>query len=142
MKLVTALFAGLLFGFGLMICGMTNPAKVLSFLDLAGSWDPSLMLVMVAAIAVGALAFWLAGKCRLALLGDAFEVPASNLIDRQLVAGAALFGLGWGSAGFCPGPAVVAIGMGLPKALIFVAAMLAGMLVFEWIERRSGRQPE
>ncbi|CAG2160040.1 YeeE/YedE family protein [Cupriavidus numazuensis] len=135
MTAITALLAGLLFGVGLMVSGMANPAKVLGFLDLAGSWDPSLAFVMVGAIAVGTVAFVVAKRRRRSFLGLPVQLPASTTITPRLVLGSAAFGVGWGLAGFCPGPALVALGAGYPKAVGFVAAMLAGMLVFEVLER-------
>jgi len=139
MPLVTAWLAGLVFGLGLILSGMASPAKVLGFLDLAGAWDPSLALVMVGAIGVGLVAFAVAGRRRATLLGGEMVLPAARHIDRRLVGGSLLFGIGWGVAGFCPGPALVALGLGLPKALVFVLAMLAGMGVFELLERRRAR---
>ena len=136
MQLLTSLLAGLVFGFGLILSGMADPAKVLCFLDLAGAWDPSMALVMGGAIAVGLPAFALARRRAVSLLGAPMRLPTAQAIDRRLVGGSVLFGIGWGIAGFCPGPALVALGMGLAPALIFVAAMLAGMGVFELIERR------
>jgi uncharacterized membrane protein YedE/YeeE len=132
---LTALLAGLLFGFGLMVSGMANPAKVLGFLDLAGRWDPSLAFVMAGAIAVGSLAFFLAKRGRWSFLGLPMQLPTSTTITLRLVLGSAAFGIGWGLAGFCPGPALVALGAGYPKAVGFVAAMVAGMTVFELFER-------
>lgn len=132
---LTSLFAGLLFGVGLMVSGMANPAKVQSFLDLAGRWDPSLALVMAGAIAVGALAFLVARRRGRSLLGLPMQLPASTAVTPRLLLGSAAFGIGWGLAGFCPGPALVALGAGYPKAWGFVAAMLAGMAVFELVER-------
>ena len=136
MRIVLAFVAGLVFGLGLLLSGMADPAKVLGFLDLAGAWDPSLAFVMAGAIAVGALAFALARRRTKALLGDAMQLPTATAIDRRLVAGSLMFGAGWGLAGFCPGPALVALGLGAPQAVIFVAAMLAGMGLFELIEAR------
>lgn len=135
--ILTSLLAGLVFGLGLIVSGMANPAKVLGFLDLAGAWDPSLALVMAGAISVGAIAFAVAGRRTTSLIGAEMKLPAARHIDRRLVVGSMLFGMGWGIAGFCPGPGLVALGMGEVKALVFVAAMLAGMGVFEWMERRS-----
>jgi uncharacterized membrane protein YedE/YeeE len=135
MQALTALLAGLIFGIGLIVSGMVNPAKVLGFLDLSGKWDPSLALVMAGAIAVGAFTFALAGKRTQTLLGTPMLLPSGRRIDRRLVLGSLLFGVGWGLAGFCPGPALVALGAGYGKAVAFVIAMLAGMLVFEWAER-------
>lgn len=132
---VTAWMAGLLFGTGLMISGMANPAKVLGFLDLAGHWDPSLAFVMGGAVAVGALAFLaVRGRTR-TVLGLPLDLPRPSAITRRLVLGSAAFGIGWGLSGFCPGPALVALGAGYAKAWGFVAAMLAGMAVFELLER-------
>ncbi|OUL79459.1 YeeE/YedE family protein [Paraburkholderia hospita] len=132
---VTALLAGLLFGVGLMVSGMANPAKVLGFLDLAGRWDPSLAFVMAGAIAVGSLAFFAARRRDRSYLGLPMQLPVSTAITPRLVLGSAAFGIGWGLAGFCPGPTLVALGAGYPKAIGFVAAMVAGMAVFELIER-------
>jgi len=128
--------AGLVFGLGLIVSGMANPAKVLGFLDLAGNWDPSLAFVMVGAIAVGAVAFGVANRRAVSLLGAEMRLPSARHIDRRLVLGSVVFGVGWGVAGFCPGPALVSLGMGEVKAFVFVAAMLAGMGVFELFERR------
>ncbi len=132
----TALLSGLVFGVGLIVSGMANPAKVLGFLDLAGAWDPSLAFVMMGAIIVGSLAFFLARRRSVSLLGAAMKLPTSNKLDRRLVLGSLLFGIGWGVAGFCPGPGLVALGMGEIKALVFVLAMLAGMGLFELLDRR------
>ena len=133
--------AGLVFGLGLIVSGMANPAKVLGFLDLAGNWDPSLALVMVGAISVGVAAFAVANKRAVSFLGAELKLSRSRAIDRRLVVGSALFGIGWGIAGFCPGPALVALGMGEAKALVFVAARLAGMGIFELLERRRQAPP-
>jgi uncharacterized membrane protein YedE/YeeE len=135
MAALTALLAGLLFGLGLMVSGMANPAKVLGFLDLAGRWDPSLAFVMAGAIAIGTLAFFFARRRSRSLLGLPMQLPASRQVTLRLVLGSTAFGIGWGLAGFCPGPALVALGAGYPKAVGFVAAMVAGMIVFEVIER-------
>ena len=134
MPLLSAFITGLVFGFGLLLSGMANPAKVLGFLDIAGAWDPSLALVMAGAISVGLVAFSLAGRRTQSLLGEEMRLPPSGRIDRRLLAGSAVFGVGWGLAGFCPGPAVVALGMGLEPAAVFIAAMLAGMAGFEILE--------
>ena len=135
MVALSSLFAGLVFGIGLVVSGLVNPAKVLGFLDLAGAWDPSLAVVMAGAVAVGAVAFAVAGKRASTLLGTPMALPTARGIDRRLVLGSLAFGVGWGLAGFCPGPALVALGAGKVKALVFVVAMLAGMLVFEVAER-------
>ena len=137
MNLLFALLSGLVFGFGLIVSGMTNPEKVLDFLDLAGAWDPSLALVMGGAIAVGLAAFTLAKKRTQSLLGLPMQLPTAKQIDWRLVGGSLSFGLGWGLAGICPGPALVLVGAGVSKGLIFVAAMLAGMGIFELLERRK-----
>ncbi|MDZ7920199.1 DUF6691 family protein [Rhodoferax sp.] len=131
--------AGLLFGLGLILAGMTDPSKVLAFLDLAGAWDPSLALVMGGGIAVGLGAFTVAKGRSKTLLGSAIFLPQATVINRRLLGGSALFGVGWGLAGFCPGPALVSLGLGDAKVWIFVAAMVAGMLVFEWLESRADR---
>ena len=132
-----SLFAGLVFGLGLIVSGMANPAKVLGFLDLAGPWDPSLAFVMAGAIAVAAVAFASAKKRTVSVLGAGMKLSTSRDIDRRLVIGSVLFGIGWGVAGFCPGPGLVALGMGEIKALVFVVAMLVGMGIFELLERRK-----
>ncbi|MDQ6681025.1 MAG: YeeE/YedE family protein [Pseudomonadota bacterium] len=137
MPILTALLAGLVFGLGLIVSGMANPAKVLGFLDVAGRWDPSLGLVMAGAIAVGAVAFAVAARRTVSFLGLGMKLPASRTIDRRLVVSGLLFGIGWGIAGFCPGPGLVALGMGEAKAAVFVVAMLAGMGFFELLERRG-----
>jgi uncharacterized membrane protein YedE/YeeE len=136
MHLVASFLAGLVFGFGLILSGMANPAKVLGFLDLAGAWDPSLALVMAGAIAVGIFAFALARNRTESYLGLDMKMQAARRIDRRLIGGSVVFGIGWGIAGFCPGPGLVALGMGEWKAAVFVAAMLAGMALFELLERR------
>ncbi len=119
--------AGVLFGLGLIVSNMANPEKVLGFLDLAGRWDPSLAFVMGGPVAIGAIAFALTRRASRSLLGAPISWPASTRIDRALIFGSGLFGVGWGLAGFCPGPAVVAASSGQPKAWLFVLAMLAGM---------------
>ncbi|WP_336366553.1 DUF6691 family protein [Marinobacter sp. C2H3] len=128
--------AGLVFGLGLIISGMANPAKVLGFLDLAGLWDPSLAFVMGGAILVGLFAFTVAKRRTLSFLGFAMKLPTNTTVDRRLVIGSLMFGVGWGIAGFCPGPALVALGAGYTKAAVFAIAMVAGMVLFELIERR------
>lgn len=130
---------GLLFGWGLLLSGMTDPGKVQGFLDLAGAWDPSLAFVMGGAVLVGFIAFALADRRTRSVLGHPFQLPASRAIDRPLVLGSLIFGVGWGLAGFCPGPALVATAAGHGQALVFVAAMLVGMAGFDWLGRFSGR---
>ncbi|QAU34655.1 YeeE/YedE family protein [Janthinobacterium sp. 17J80-10] len=139
---MNSLFAfvfGLLFGLGLIVAGMANPAKVLGFLDLAGRWDPSLAMVMGGAIAVGVGAFALARRRTVSLLGLAMHLPSARHIDKRLVGGNFLFGIGWGLAGICPGPALVLLGSGMAEGVIFVVAMLAGMVMYEAIERSRAR---
>ena len=137
MFVLSALLSGLVFGLGLIVSGMANPAKVLGFLDLTGEWDPSLALVMAGAIAVGFFAFLIAKNRKRSFIGAEMKLPTTSSIDNRLLAGSALFGAGWGIAGFCPGPGLVALGMGEPKAIVFVAAMLAGMVIFSWLEKRK-----
>ena len=136
MFVLSALLSGLVFGLGLIMSGMANPAKVLGFLDLAGAWDPSLAFVMGGAILVGFFAFLIAKKRTLSFIGAEIKLPTASAIDSRLLTGSALFGAGWGIAGFCPGPGLVALGMGEPKALVFIAAMLAGMVIFTWLEKK------
>lgn len=133
---VSAFLTGLIFGIGLLVSGMANPDKVLSFLDIAGAWDPSLALVMGGAIAVGVIAFTLVRGRTHSLLGAPLKLPTKKDLDSRLIMGSLGFGIGWGLAGFCPGPALVAFGAGEAKAIVFVAAMLAGMGIFELLERR------
>ena len=135
MHRITEFFVGLLFGLGLLLSGMTDPAKVLGFLDLFGIWDPSLAFVMGGAIAVGFFAFALARKRTTNFMGGALHLPTSTQIDQRLLIGGLTFGAGWGLAGFCPGPGIVSMGSGELKAAVFVAAMLLGMVIFEIAER-------
>jgi hypothetical protein len=134
-----AFVAGLVFGIGLIVAGMANPAKILGFLDLAGKWDPSLALVMAGAVAVGLGAFALARRRTMSALGLPMQLPTASSLDARLVGGSIVFGIGWGLAGFCPGPAIVALGAGSAKAAVFVAAMLLGMVAFELIQRHQTR---
>lgn len=133
---INSFFVGLLFGLGLIISGMTNPAKVIGFLDLAGAWDPSLAFVMGGAILVGTGAFTIAKKRQHSLLGAPMRLPSVTKLDKRLLVGSLVFGIGWGIAGFCPGPAVVSAAAGQAKAWIFVASMLAGMTLHRIIELR------
>lgn len=134
---LTAFLAGLVFGLGLLLAGMANPAKVLGFLDLAGAWDPSLALVMAGAIALALLPFVWARRRSYSLLGAPLQLPVKRALDRRLLGGSLLFGIGWGIAGICPGPAVAILLSGHWQVLVFVAAMLAGMALFEVLERRA-----
>ncbi len=131
-----ALLSGAIFGLGLIVAGMANPAKVLAFLDITGHWDPSLALVMVGAIAVAAPAFIWARHRQRSLLGDEMQIPTNRRLDGRLLAGSALFGIGWGMAGICPGPAWVLVGAGSSAGWLFVAAMLVGMALYEIIMMR------
>ena len=133
---LTEFLVGLLFGIGLLLSGMTDPGKVLGFLDLFGNWDPSLALVMGGAIGVGVVAFTFAKKRTVSFLGGAMRLPTSSQIDRRLIVGALLFGAGWGLAGFCPGPALVSLAAGQPKAAVFVVFMMVGMFILEAVDRR------
>lgn len=139
MSRLSAFVCGVLFGLGLLLAGMADPSKVLAFLDLAGAWDPSLALVMVAAIGVAALPMTLARRRSRALLGGAMQLPTRRDLDARLIGGSLLFGVGWGIAGICPGPALAILLTGHWQALLFVAAMLAGMLIFTALEGRRGR---
>ncbi|MFZ5790509.1 MAG: DUF6691 family protein [Pseudomonadota bacterium] len=132
--ILTALASGFVFGLGLVVSQMVNPAKVLGFLDVFGTWDPSLMVVMAAALPPAALGFRLARRRRRPLAAATFRLPTATGVDRNLVVGAILFGIGWGLVGYCPGPAIVALGMGQGPALLFVAAMLAGMGLYELMQ--------
>lgn len=137
MRLFMALLAGLVFGLGLMVSGMTDPSKVIGFLDLAGVWDPSLALVMGGAIGVGSIAFRAARRRSQALLGGPMQLPTARQIDRRLVLGGLTFGVGWGLAGYCPGPVLASLATGGSKPLIFTLAMLVGMGIFEILDRRA-----
>lgn len=132
---LSSFIVGLIFGIGLIFAGMTDPSKVIGFLDIAGLWDPSLAFVMGGAILVGLIAFRFARNRTVNFLGGALRIPTKSDIDKRLVIGSLLFGMGWGMAGFCPGPALVSLGTGAPQAIIFVLAMVAGMALFEGAER-------
>ncbi len=140
MGALIALLAGVVFGIGLLMSGMTDPAKVQGFLDLFGRWDPSLAFVMGGAIVVAIGAFTLARRRaaagRKSWSGEPIELPTTNVIDARLICGGVLFGIGWGLAGFCPGPALVALSSGFEPALWFVPAMLAGMALHDAVLRR------
>jgi len=133
---LNAFLAGLLFGVGLLLAGMANPTKVLAFLDVAGAWDPSLALVMVGAIATAIGPLTWARRQRKSVLGNPMQLPARKELDRRLVGGSLLFGVGWGIAGICPGPAVTILLTGHWQAIVFVLAMIAGMGLFTLLETR------
>lgn len=137
MQVLMAFLTGLIFGLGLILSGMTDPSKVLGFLDLAGEWDPSLAFVMGGAVIVGSIAFHFSKGRTASLLGDVMRLPTATKIDMPLVLGGLTFGVGWGLAGYCPGPALASLAQGGTKPLIFVAAMLAGMGIYEIQNRRA-----
>lgn len=139
MQHLTALLAGLVLGTGLIISGMGNPAKVLAFLDLAGAWDPSLAFVMGGAILLALPAFMLLKQRQRSLLGLPLQLPTNRQLDARLLGGSALFGIGWGIAGICPGPGLLLIGTGAMQGVIFVIAMLAGMALHEYWQKRSSQ---
>ncbi|QIL89403.1 hypothetical protein GNX18_06230 [Microbulbifer sp. SH-1] len=133
---LSAFAAGLVFSFGLLLSGMANPEKVLGFLDLFGNWDPSLALVMGGAIAVGLPLFTIAKKRTTSIVGAPIQLPSKRDIDRRLILGSLAFGIGWGLAGFCPGPGIVAAGALKSGAFVFVLSMIGGMWAFRWLEKR------
>jgi uncharacterized membrane protein YedE/YeeE len=141
MNRVVEFLVGLLFGLGLILSGMTDPGKVQGFLDLAGAWDPSLAFVMAGAIGVASIAFAMTRGRTTAILGGAITLPEKRGIDRRLVTGALVFGVGWGMAGFCPGPALVAAGAGHLPAVVFALAMLAGMALHDVVAQPGSKQP-
>lgn len=131
MQIFISLLTGMIFGAGLAVSQMMNPAKVLNFLDITGDWDPTLAVVMAAALLVSLPAYrWAHGRKK-PLFSDVFRIPARKEIDKPLVLGAAVFGIGWGLAGFCPGPAIAALSTGMTEVLVFFASMVAGMLIFK-----------
>lgn len=135
MSIVWNAVTGIIFGVGLIIAGMTNPAKVLNFLDVAGTWDPSLAFVMAGAIAVTAVGYWLLGKRQRPLFDPAFHWPTAHDIDARLVAGAAVFGIGWGLVGLCPGPAIASLTIAAAPTLAFIAALIAGVWLAAQLRR-------
>lgn len=138
MGVIASLAAGLLFGVGLILSGMVDPAKVQNFLDIAGTWDPSLAFVMAGAIGVAAPGFWLVRRRTVPLADSAFHVPPADApIDRTLLIGAAIFGIGWGLAGFCPGPALVSLPLAAPGAIAFTAAMVAAIAAGVLLQQRK-----
>lgn len=139
MHLFTAFLSGLVFAAGLALSGMTLPSKVVGFLDVGGAWDPSLAFVMVGAIAVYGIGYRLVARRGRTLSGEPLQLPKSRKIDRRLLAGAALFGIGWGLAGYCPGPGLTAAGAGSVNALLFVGGMVGGALGFQLWNARAAR---
>jgi uncharacterized membrane protein YedE/YeeE len=135
MSLLVSLLSGALFGTGLVLSGLINPAKVLAFLDITGAWDPSLAATMAVAVLVTAVGYRLSFAAGRPALDRAFHLPTQSDIDLRLVSGAALFGIGWGLVGYCPGPAIAALALGTPATFIFVAAMLAGMAAARALQR-------
>lgn len=137
MRLLTALLVGLIFGLGISVSGMINPAKVQNFFDLAGIWDPSLAFVMVGALAVAVPGYRLVLGRPAPTFEDRFQLPDTRVIDRRLILGSATFGIGWGIAGFCPGGALPAIGTGDPAVFLFLAALIGGLLGARVLQSRS-----
>ncbi|MBC8953458.1 DUF6691 family protein [Xenorhabdus sp. PB62.4] len=135
MNSVFSLLAGLLFGIGLIVSGMADPGKVIGFLDITRVWDPSLAFVMGGAISVGFFAFRMAKKRNRPVYAEKMHLPTATQIDKRLIGGGILFGIGWGLAGICPGPGLVLLGAGTLKGLVFVIAMVTGMLIFQWLEK-------
>ncbi|CAH1694632.1 conserved membrane hypothetical protein [Hyphomicrobiales bacterium] len=140
MAILLQFITGLIFGLGLIVAGMADPAKVLNFLDLAGHWDPSLAFVMAGAIAVTFCGFRLVLRRPGPLFAERFTMPTTRAIDAHVIVGPAIFGIGWGLAGLCPGPALTLLGFGLPSAFLFVAAMAAGMAIARWLDGRAAKQ--
>ncbi|MGU3666703.1 DUF6691 family protein [Methylobacterium sp. A49B] len=145
LRVAVALASGLIFGLGLALSGMLDPARVRGFLDVAGAWDPTLVFVLGGAVTVSGLGYFLSRRRSGPVLGTRFDGPSKRRIDAPLVGGAALFGIGWGLSGFCPGPAVAALSTGATPVLVFVAAMLAGMALHDLgrgaAERRGTAAP-
>ncbi|MFA6178986.1 MAG: DUF6691 family protein [Candidatus Methylopumilus sp.] len=135
MILISAFMSGLIFGIGLILSGMTDPAKVIGFLDVTGSWDPSLAFVMLGAIAVAYFAFRIATRQSKTILGETIALPAKKEIDTRLIVGSITFGIGWGLAGYCPGPAIASIATNASEPILFSAAMLAGMAIYEVLQK-------
>lgn len=135
MPIIVALISGLLFGLGLLLAGMGNPAKILGFLDITGNWDPSLLVTMAVAMVVSAIAFAIAKKRKMSVLNCPIQIPQNTKIDKPLIIGSVLFGLGWGIAGICPGPSLLLTGMGVTEGIIFTLAMIAGMSIFQMLKK-------
>lgn len=139
MNILFSWLTGLVFGIGLIISGMTNPEKVLGFLDLTGAWDPSLAFVMIGGIVIATIGFFIAKRRTLTLLGLPIQIPTQRHIDHPLIIGGLIFGIGWGLAGICPGPALVLVGGGISQGVVFVIAMIIGMGLFEWAGRYTSK---
>ncbi|EKT55971.1 DUF6691 family protein [Providencia sneebia] len=135
MQIIIALISGLLFGLGLIIAGMGNPAKILGFLDITRNWDPSLLITMIVAMSVSAGAFLIVKKRKLSVLNCTIQIPTNKKIDKPLIIGSSLFGLGWGLSGICPGPALLLTGMGIFQGILFTVTMIIGMLIFQWLRK-------
>lgn len=140
MQLLTAFVTGLIFGLGLILSEMTNPAKIIGFLDIFGNWDPSLVLVMLGAITVSAVSFKLTKSRQQSFFGQQIKLPKSSKIDYRLITGSLIFGVGWGLAGYCPGPALTSVLLGGYQPLIFAISMLIGMGVFEVVNQLSSKK--
>lgn len=140
LRFLAALVSGAVFGFGLSLSGMLDPARVRGFLDVAGDWDPSLAFVLTGAVAVAMLGTWLSRRMRRPVFDRAFHLPSESRIDRRLVMGSALFGIGWGMAGFCPGPALASLTLGLAPSFLFVTAMIVGMTVHDRLIARLDKR--
>ena len=141
MRMFAGFLSGLVFGLGLIVSGMADPAKVLNFLDIAGRWDPSLAFVMGGATLTAFLGYRLVWRRPAPLIGDRFDVPSGRQIDRPLLTGAALFGIGWGIGGFCPGPALTALPLTAPGTLVFVPTMLTGLWIGARLKRAATARP-
>ncbi|AXH64572.1 DUF6691 family protein [Providencia huaxiensis] len=135
MPILIALISGILFGLGLVIAGMGNPAKILAFLDITGTWDPSLLITMAVGMVISGMTFLWVKKRSVSLLNCPLQIPTNQTIDKKLVTGSVLFGVGWGLAGICPGPALLLTGMGLTQGIIFTLAMVAGMAIFQFTQK-------
>ncbi|KSV87827.1 YeeE/YedE family protein [Sinorhizobium sp. GL28] len=139
-RLAATLVSGLVFGFGLSLSGMLDPARVRAFLDITGNWNPSLAFVLGGAVFVSALGVLLTRRLTRPLFDETFHLPDNQVIDRRLIVGAAIFGVGWGLVGLCPGPALASLSLGLPPTILFVAAMVAGMLIHDRLVARKPSQ--
>ena len=138
LKNIIGLLSGLLFGFGLLISGMTDPVKVQGFLDVFGAWDISLALVMGGGLVVAIVGVQLAKRQQTSWIGSSIEMPSKTVITKKLLLGSMLFGIGWGLVGICPGPGIVLLGTGQWQAYVFIPAMIMGMLIYQWLEPKLG----